>query len=181
MDKGTRVRIISGRQGQGATGTVFWTGPSRYGEGLRLGVRGDDGATWWVDEGNVEETTAGPPPVDPGPTFEKGDRVAFEVAGRQGTGSVFWIGESRHGPGQRLGIHDDDGEEAVWLDARFARLETATPPAAASEVEEETPWEPYPESYEMPPVDDGAPTDDAYLDALAAQVAPDDSEEPPGD
>jgi len=185
LDKGTRVRIIAGRQGEGAAGTVFWTGPSRYGEGLRLGVRGDDGQTYWVDEGDVEETTAKPPPVEPGPTLQKGDRVAYDAEGRAGTGSVFWIGQSRQGPGQRLGIRDDDGgDEPVWLDARFARpVDEGAPAAAPAPVldgdddEEAPPDELAPQSREMPPMDDGPPADDAWLDSLAAQV---DDEDAPG-
>lgn len=61
-----------------------------------------------------------------GPTFERGDRVKFRVQGQEGTGTgtVFWTGQNRHGPGQRLGVNPDgaDGrDDALWLDARAAR------------------------------------------------------------
>jgi hypothetical protein len=121
--KGSRVEIVSGENGVGVCGEIFWMGESRYGEGQRFGMRGDDGETYWVDEAEVELTSKAPPAADSGPTFNKGDRVSFRNNGQQGTGTVFWIGQSRTGPGQRLGIRDDDGEgnDAVWIDARFAR------------------------------------------------------------
>lgn len=119
MDKGTRVKIIRGN-GKDQVGTVFWTGKDKYNGGLRLGVRGDDGETYWVSETDCETSDA---EVPVGETFDKGDRVRFRNRGTEGYGTVFWIGQSRNGPGQRLGIRDDaDPEEAVWLDARFAEL-----------------------------------------------------------
>ena len=121
MDKGQRIKITSGDD-TGKMGTVFWTGEDRYRGGLRLGVRGDDGETYWINESDVEKTDAPEPPPPPSETFERDDRVRFRNRGEEGTGTVFWTGESRRG-GQRLGIRDDrdpDGE-AIWLDARFAK------------------------------------------------------------
>ncbi|TNE87123.1 MAG: hypothetical protein EP330_19325 [Deltaproteobacteria bacterium] len=189
MDKGTRVRIIGGRNGKGKTGEIFWKGPNKWGEGERFGVRGDDGQTYWVAEKDCEKASGPAPEPEAGDTFEKGDRVRFQWRGREGTGTVFWIGESRNGPGQRLGVRDDapEGEEdAVWLDARFCKAlgeeEDGHAPAprqerqAASDYDDEIPAA---QSYEMPPLDDGPPLDDAYVDSWASAV--DDEDEPPFD
>lgn len=118
--KGDRVRITGGKA-EGVTGTVFWKGQNKYGPGDRYGVRGDDGQTHWVDGGSVEATKAD---VPTGHTFDKGDRVAYRVPGGEGTGTVFWVGQSRHGPGQRLGVradHPDGEDDAVWIDGLAAR------------------------------------------------------------
>ena len=119
-DKGARVQIKPGNNGAGVCGEVFWKGAKKWGDGERLGVRGDDGETYWIDDDGVEATDQKSAPPEPGLTYSKGDRVKFKNRGQEGRGSVFWIGDSRNGPGQRLGINDDDGEDAVWLDARFA-------------------------------------------------------------
>ena len=118
--KGDRIRITQG-PAEGVTGTIFWKGENKYGPGERYGVRGDDGETHWIDGASVEATDAA---VPEGPTFERGDRVKFRVQGQEGTGTVFWTGQNRHGPGQRLGVNPDgaDGrDDALWLDARAAR------------------------------------------------------------
>lgn len=52
LDKGTRVKIV-GTKDAGAEGEIFWTGQSRYGPGMRYGVK-DGEETYWVDEENVE-------------------------------------------------------------------------------------------------------------------------------
>ncbi len=182
MNKGTRVRICSGRD-SGKTGEVFWTGKDRYGDGLRLGIRGDDGETYWISEGEVETTDAPPPPVEAGPTFDKNDRVRFRRRGQEGTGTVFWIGESRQGPGQRLGIRDDaNPDDAVWLDARFAeKLEgEEAAPAPQHRSGDAVPAE-YSSSLrldELPPM---APIDDSYADQMAASCDDDGPEEIPHD
>ena len=107
------------------TGTVFWTGPDQYSDGLRIGVRGDDGQTHWL---NAEHVEALEPGDDPGPaeaeTFDKGDQVSVEVEGEPVEGEVFWVGENKYGPGQRLGVRDRDGE-THWVDAaRATRIES---------------------------------------------------------
>ena len=184
MDKGSRGRIISGPN-TGVTGTIFWSGKDKYKGGKRFGVRGDDGETHWVGQDLVESTDAPEPAVE-GPTYEKGDRVSFKSRGREGRGRVFWIGESRHGPGQRLGIDDDDGEEAVWLDARFARAldpaddsAPAAAPAPASggyggpsyggsssnDDDADIPWTPPLDMNAMPAP---PPMDDSWIDSMAA-------------
>lgn len=186
MDKGDRVQITGGRQGKGKTGTIFWKGPNKYGGGDRFGVRGDDGETYWVSSDDVESSQSAEPQPDPGHTFSKGDRVKYTVRGQRGIGSVFWIGESRSGPGQRLGVRPDDAEEAVWLDARQAELLDETEASSAAvpsphpgpargasdaEWEDESDWSPAVGLDEMPAP---PPMDDSAIDGWS-----DDDEEPP--
>lgn len=53
-ERGDVVRIVSGKSA-GATGTVFWIGPNKFGPGKRLGVRSSaDAEALWVDETAVE-------------------------------------------------------------------------------------------------------------------------------
>lgn len=175
MDKGARVRITGGRNGVGVAGEIFWKGPNKWGKGDRFGIRGDDGETYWVSESDVEASEGPAPEPEPGPTFSKGDRVAFRAGGREGTGSVFWIGENKRGPGQRLGIRDDapEGEDdAVWIDARFARPlegESSAPGSPASwddpAADEEIPPA---AAYDMPPVSDGPVRDDSWVDSMSS-------------
>jgi hypothetical protein len=130
--KGARVTIVHGRTGKGVSGTVFWTGPNKYGSGERLGLRGDDGETYWSTDEDVEAATGAPPVLEAGPSFNKGDRVAFTQGGLECAGTVFWTGDSRNGPGQRIGIKDDaNPDEAVWLDSRQARALTDEPLSAS--------------------------------------------------
>ena len=75
FDKGDRVQIKAGNTGAGVCGEVFWKGAKKWGSGDRLGVRGDDGQTYWIDEVAVEQATK-QAPTDPGVTFSKGDRVS---------------------------------------------------------------------------------------------------------
>lgn len=118
VDKGVRVSIVKGRTGKGVVGTVFWIGDDRFKEGSkRLGIHGDDGETYWVSADNVEVSDA-PPPADAGPELARGDRVTYPRGDEpRGEGEVVWIGESKHGPGQRVGVATDDGER-LWFDAR---------------------------------------------------------------
>lgn len=185
MDKGTRVKIINGN-GKDQVGTVFWTGKDRYGDGLRLGVRGDDGETYWISQRDVEKSDAVLPEGD---TFDKDDRVRFRKDGVECYGTVFWLGQSRNGPGQRLGIRDDnDPEEAVWLDARFAEklAEGEGPPAPAAPPRRgggnrggggsysRDDGDAMPADY-APPMGAGEmpaapPMDDSWIDQMASQI-----------
>lgn len=129
MDKGTRVKIERGGSGKGVAGSVFWVGENKFGGGKRLGVRGDDGQTYWVNSEDVDDESAPPPPPPPtGPAPEKGDRVRWTQGGASGLGQIFWVGESKHGPGKRYGVNCDDGETR-WLDQRF--VEPSDEPAPA--------------------------------------------------
>lgn len=180
MDKGTRVRITGGRQGKGQTGTIFWKGPNKYGPGDRFGVQGDDGATYWVTEDNVEKATdAPPPPAVSDVTFDKGDRVVLTQNGEQVYGSVFWTGKSKMG-GQRLGVRGDDSEDAIWIDARFVEAAGDDAPAGPAPMASARPAADDDEGDEMPadyaaPMDMGdmppmAPIDDADAARWAAEA-----------
>lgn len=151
VEKGVRVAIVKGRKGNGVVGTVFWIGEDKYNEGQkRLGVRGDDGETYWVSADNVELTDV--PEAEPEePDYEKGDRVTYEHRGEEGIGEVFWVGPSKHGPGYRVGLKIE-GEEDLWLDSRQvkARIEGDLP---ALDGGDEAP----PELGEPPPFEPGDP------------------------
>ncbi len=135
FEKGARVAIVSGRQGLGMRGEVFWIGESRYGKGARYGVRGDDGETYWVDGQHVGPEDAVPPPKlperDQAP-LAKGTRVRItrgESAGAEG--EVFWVGERKFGPGHRYGVRDDEGE-THWIDGPGVEaIQGAPPPKSA--------------------------------------------------
>lgn len=121
MDKGTRVEIVRGPTGKDVVGTVFWIGDDRYNEGTkRLGIQGDDGETYWVSSDNVE-TSDKSVPAPTGPQLQRGDRVSWKQGEEDGEGEVFWTGENKHGPGQRLGVKCDDGETR-WFDSRAVSL-----------------------------------------------------------
>ena len=179
MKKGDRVKIVAG-QGEGRCGQVFWVGANKWGPGQRLGVRGDDGQTWWVSEADAESSDEPAPVVEPGPTFQRGDEVVCTVGGGQVRGTVFWVGESRRGSGQRLGVRPDDDDEAVWLDARFARLVDGQDSAASASASASAPA-PAPARQEEPgelveyaaPLgsDEGPPVppmDNDYIEQMAA-------------
>jgi hypothetical protein len=61
LEKGDRVRIVRGKDGVGQEGEVFWTGESRFGAGMRYGVKNEAGDTFWVDEEVVEALPRGAP------------------------------------------------------------------------------------------------------------------------
>jgi len=54
-DKGAEVRWATG------TGTVFWYGPSKFGDGMRVGVEDASGAKHWLDAAEVTVTGQAPP------------------------------------------------------------------------------------------------------------------------
>ena len=45
FDRGDRVRVISGKD-EGAEGTIFWWGESKFGDGMRAGIETDGGKVW---------------------------------------------------------------------------------------------------------------------------------------
>jgi hypothetical protein len=53
LGKGSRVRVTSGKD-EGVEGRVFWFGDSKFGPGKRVGIKGDDGETYWLDADDVE-------------------------------------------------------------------------------------------------------------------------------
>ena len=88
FDKGDRAAIVNGK-GAGTRGEVFWVGENKYGPGMRFGLRGDDGETYWIDETNIGSEDAAPPaPEIPkreaGPALSKGDTV--RITAGQGAG-----------------------------------------------------------------------------------------------
>ncbi len=122
MDKGDRVRIVKGRQGKDQTGSIFWVGENKYGSGQRFGISGDDGETYWIPEENCEQLEAGSAGFaqeEVSFEFDKGDRVAWKNNNGSGVGTIIWIGDNKHGPGKRVGVRDENMEEAVWLDGRL--------------------------------------------------------------
>lgn len=138
-EKGDRAAIVSGKQDVGVRGSVFWIGPNKWGPGMRYGLRGDDGATYWVDESNLGDEEGAPPApeveeVEEREKLGKGDRVKI-VKGREGVGkegSIFWVGESRYGKGMRYGVKGDD-EATYWADGtEVEKTEGAAPAPAAS-------------------------------------------------
>jgi len=132
MQKGTRVRVVSGRKSRGVEGTVFWEGPNKYGEGTRLGIKDDDEETHWVNAEHVEvlaapeggeereaaRAEAATSEVDVS-KLVKGARVKW---GSGAAGVIFWVGPNKYGPGLRLGVTSDEGGK-VWLDAATVEVE----------------------------------------------------------
>jgi hypothetical protein len=51
--RGDEIRVKAGKH-EGATGTIFWWGKSKWGEGMRAGVETDDGQKIWVDAEQLE-------------------------------------------------------------------------------------------------------------------------------
>lgn len=135
FDKGDRAAIVAGQKSVGVRGSVFWVGENKYGPGMRYGLRGDDGETYWIDEqqiGREEDAPAAPKPeprrAPSGPSFNKGDRVRI-VSGPSGvglTGEVFWTGASKYGDGMRYGVRGSD-EETYWVDGNQVEADTSAP------------------------------------------------------
>ena len=125
FEKGDRAAIVSGRKNVGVRGQIFWIGENKYGPGVRYGLRGDDGETYWVDESNIGSEDGAPPapaPPEPKETLEKGSRVSITKGASAGAeGEVFWVGESKYGPGMRYGVKDDEGE-THWADEHQVEL-----------------------------------------------------------
>lgn len=51
--KGDAIRITGG-EGSGSEGTIFWWGESKFGPGMRAGVEAEDGEKYWVDAEHLE-------------------------------------------------------------------------------------------------------------------------------
>ncbi len=78
LEKGTRVRITRG-EGAGEEGEIFWVGPSRFGQGMRYGIRGSDEETYWVDGPGcepIEQSGAAGAPRDSSAEFRDDDAPA---------------------------------------------------------------------------------------------------------
>lgn len=112
LAKGTRV--FARQLGKAdIRGKITWSGPNRYGNGCRYGIRADDGSMHWVDEDAV--TPESPPPPKGG--IQKGSRVVAIAGPHAGVeGDVYIVG----GAG-RFGVRDDD-EETYWIDDKDLKL-----------------------------------------------------------
>lgn len=182
FDKGDRAAVVSGPKNVGVRGQVFWVGQNKFGPGLRYGLRGDDGETYWVDEANIGPEEGAPPPPEPppadeGPVLQKGTRVRI-TGGRQGVGcegEIFWAGESKFGPGMRYGIRGDD-EETYWADGRHVEaLEEAS-----EQAQGQAPDGPPAKAGGAPPPEAPLPDPDEFAD-FADEAPPDDAPFPPDD
>lgn len=129
--KGAKIKIIGGTEGVGKVGHIFWWGDSKFGDGMRAGVKGEDEETYWVDEENLGWPDEEIPEdilelAEQASQFGKGDRV--RVTGGKSAdaeGVIFWWGESKWGDGMRAGLKTDD-DETVWADAEnLEKLEGA--------------------------------------------------------
>ncbi|MEM1347433.1 MAG: hypothetical protein AAGI01_02685 [Myxococcota bacterium] len=128
FDKGVTVKIVGGTDGVGVVGEIFWWGNSKYGEGMRAGVRGPgEEETYWVDEEHLGWPDDEVPfhvqeLAQKASAFKRGDHVRIIAGKDQGAeGTIFWWGESKWGPGMRAGIETTDGGKA-WVDAEELEL-----------------------------------------------------------
>lgn len=106
MKKGASVVVKKGKDA-GKKGTVFWYGKNKFGEGMRVGLKTEDGETVWAGETDVEAA---------------GDAKAAEASsgqgesGRQGSGSS---GDSRKGGQDERAAQDTGNDEKGGLPDPF--------------------------------------------------------------
>jgi hypothetical protein len=116
FEKGATVKIVSGSEGVGMIGEIFWWGNSKFGSGMRAGIEGIDGEKYWVDEEHLgwpEDEIQKP---SEGPALGKGVQANVVSGEHQGeSGKIFWWGKSKYGDGMRAGIETDAGE-TIWAD-----------------------------------------------------------------
>ncbi len=122
LPKGTKVDVVAGKS-SGKSGEIFWSGPNKYGPGVRYGVRDEDGEAHWVDAAHVVKSggasvaPAEQPKEPKAPRapakYKKGDTVT--VAAGSVSGEVFWVGDSKFGDGARYGVRDENGD-THWVD-----------------------------------------------------------------
>ena len=159
FDKGDRAAIVRGRKNP--------VGENKYGDGMRYGLRGDDGETYWCDETHLGPEEGAPPPPEGGSApvaLAKGARASITKGPSAGVeGEVFWVGDSRYGPGMRYGIKDDAGE-THWADSHQVEELEAAPARSASQPPSSGARRP--SSGGPPPVDD-APLPDMDDDFAA--------------
>lgn len=114
FDKGRTVKILSGAEGVGMIGEIFWWGPAKFGAGMRAGIDGIDGEKYWIDEKHLgwpdeEIRTADEQPLG------KGSKIAVVAGEHIGqSGEIFWWGPSKFGPGMRAGVNTDD-DQTIWV------------------------------------------------------------------
>ena len=108
------MTVARGKKSVGVTGTIFWIGDNKWGEGKRTGIEGDDGQTYWIALEHLDASATLAPQVEPP---ARGTRVRFELSDVTVEGEIFWVGPSKSGNGWRVGIKDAS-DEPHWLDAR---------------------------------------------------------------
>lgn len=129
--KGSRVKIIGGKEGIGDIGDVFWLGENKYGPGMRAGVKTEKGITYWVDTNDLGSVDAHVSDTEieaskENSKFGRGDDVRIiSGEGVGATGTIFWWGESRFGPGMRAGVEAENGEK-YWIDAENLEKDSST-------------------------------------------------------
>ena len=134
FERGARVKIVGGREGVGKVGEIFWWGESKFGDGMRAGVTGDDDIKYWVDEADLgwPEDELSPEAIETVKASKglgKGVDVRVIAGKSEGeTGTIFWWGPSKWGEGMRAGVETHSGEK-VWVDAaELEALETDDTP-----------------------------------------------------
>lgn len=116
--KGATVEITGGKEGVGKSGEVFWTGDSKYGQGMRYGVKTPDGTTYWVDEAFVTQTAA-PAPSESGSRGGGEFRDDFRDGGDFRGGDFKDAGDFQDGPAPTPPAFDDDEPPLDDDDVRF--------------------------------------------------------------
>ncbi len=141
--RGVEAKIVSGKEGVGVVGEIFWWGDSKYGEGMRAGIKGPGDKTYWVDEADLGWPDDDIPDAileaaKAQPDMGKGDRVRVLNGKETGSeGVIFWWGESKWGDGMRAGLKTDD-DETIWADA--GDLEVVDAPDAPEAPDDDIPF-----------------------------------------
>ncbi len=149
VEKGSRVEVFKGRKVPvGTTGEVFWVGAGTY--GTRVGLKGDDGDTYWLASDNCRPEGWAQLVVRAGDhgwdivarqleaaQIHKGDRVRFVNAeGQAFIGEVFW--KERNRLGVRVGAGEGhNGSDVLWLNT-----------SQVEKLDGNDPHAPWPEDYE---------------------------------
>jgi hypothetical protein len=104
LDKGQRV-VLKANQ---VRGEVFWVGQSRYGDGMRYGVRDNDGNAHWVDahELDVDRSEAAAMPASARVASTRGGTEPGLSRDLGDPGD--WVGDTPLGPED--GLMGDPGE-----------------------------------------------------------------------
>lgn len=117
FEKGATVKIVSGDEGVGMIGEIFWWGNSKFGSGMRAGLEGLDGEKYWIDEEHLgwpdDEIEK---PSEAARKLGKGSAARVTGGEHEGkSGTIFWWGKSKYGEGMRAGLETEAGE-TVWVD-----------------------------------------------------------------
>lgn len=129
--KGSRVRVVRGRKTpQGTEGVVFWIGEGTSGRGYyaetvtRVGIKTDDGVTYWVNNINycVNLTPRTDADIDADNKAQKRASIArnlthkgSQIVSKRVSGTVAWAGYTKRGNGPWRALVKSGGD--FWLDA----------------------------------------------------------------